>query len=161
MLLDLFNNVPPTPEQIRFTAIAANAAGDVADAYYYMAEYHLMSGDLMLAINQLELALAVPDLTEVQRERFEARLERAARSTLPKERSRARRRRETPAGRGARNAGGASVESRVAPARRQGRRCQDALPGAAARAASARVLPARRLRHARNTAHAAATRWSA
>ena len=33
VLLDLFNNVPPTQEQIRLTAKAANAAGDVADAY--------------------------------------------------------------------------------------------------------------------------------
>ena len=64
VLLDLFNNVPPTQEQIRLTAMAANAAGDVADAYSYMAEYHLMGGDLPLAINQLELALSVPDITD-------------------------------------------------------------------------------------------------
>jgi tetratricopeptide (TPR) repeat protein len=48
VLLDLFNNVAPTQEQIRLTAIAANAAGDVADAYSYMAEYHIMGGDLPL-----------------------------------------------------------------------------------------------------------------
>ncbi len=60
VLLDLFNNVPPTAEQARFTAIAANAAGDVADSYYYMSEYHVISGDLALAINQLRLAQAVP-----------------------------------------------------------------------------------------------------
>src|SRR5690606_25730094 len=59
ILLDLFNVVPPTPEQARLTALAANAAGDVADSYYYMSEYHLMSGDLPLAMNQLQLALAV------------------------------------------------------------------------------------------------------
>ena len=29
-LLDLFNNVAPTPEQIRFTALAASSAGDTA-----------------------------------------------------------------------------------------------------------------------------------
>jgi beta-barrel assembly-enhancing protease len=75
ILLDLFNNVPPTPEQARFIAVVANAAGDVGDAYYYMAEYHLMGGDLPLAVNQLQLALAVPQLTEVQRARFEARLD--------------------------------------------------------------------------------------
>jgi beta-barrel assembly-enhancing protease len=74
-LLDLFNVVPPTPEQARLTARAANAAGDVADSYYYMSEYHLMSGDLPLAINQLQLALAVPKITSVQRARFQARLE--------------------------------------------------------------------------------------
>ena len=75
ILLDLFNVVAPTPEQARLTALAANAAGDVADSYYYMSEYHIMSGDLPLAINQLQLALAVPKITSVQRARFEARLE--------------------------------------------------------------------------------------
>lgn len=89
VLLDLFNNVPPTQEQIRLTAMAANAAGDVADAYSYMAEYHLMGGDLMLAINQLELALSVPGITEVQRSKFVARL-KEVREWLPKERNRAK-----------------------------------------------------------------------
>jgi beta-barrel assembly-enhancing protease len=83
ILLDLFNVVPPTPEQARLTALAANAAGDVADSYYYMSEYHLMSGDLPLAINQLQLALAVPKITEVQRARFEARLDEVQQA-LPK-----------------------------------------------------------------------------
>ncbi len=87
VLLDLFNNVPPTQDQIRQTAMAANAAGDVADAYSYMAEYHLMSADLPLAINQLELALSVPNITQVQRRRFAARLDEL-REALPKERAR-------------------------------------------------------------------------
>jgi predicted Zn-dependent protease len=87
VLLDLFNNVPPTQDQIRQTAMAANAAGDVADAYSYMAEYHLMSADLPLAMNQLELALSVPNITEVQRRRFSARLNEL-REALPKERAR-------------------------------------------------------------------------
>ncbi len=89
VLLDLFNNVAPTQDQIRLTAMAANAAGDVADAYSYMAEYHLMGGDLMLAINQLELALSVPSITGVQRSKFVARL-KEIREWLPKERSRAK-----------------------------------------------------------------------
>jgi predicted Zn-dependent protease len=87
VLLDLFNNVPPTQDQIRQTAMAANAAGDVADAYSYMAEYHLMSADLPLAMNQLELALSVPNISEVQRRRFAARLNEL-REALPKERAR-------------------------------------------------------------------------
>jgi beta-barrel assembly-enhancing protease len=87
ILLDLFNTVPPTPEQARLTALAANAAGDVADSYYYMSEYHIMSGDLPLAINQLQLALAVPKITEVQRARFEARLEEVQQA-MPKRGSR-------------------------------------------------------------------------
>jgi predicted Zn-dependent protease len=87
VLLDLFNNVPPTQDQIRQTAMAANAAGDVADAYSYMAEYHLMSADLPLAMNQLELALSVPNISEVQRRRYTARLNEL-REALPKERAR-------------------------------------------------------------------------
>src|SRR5215471_16560355 len=55
MLLDLFNNVPPTPEQIRFTALAASAAGDPGDAYYYMGEYQIAGGNLNLAVQQLQL----------------------------------------------------------------------------------------------------------
>jgi predicted Zn-dependent protease len=74
VLLDLFNNVPPTPEQIRLTALAASSAGDNGDAYYYMGEYHISSGDLMNAVKQLELALADPDISNVQRARFEARM---------------------------------------------------------------------------------------
>jgi predicted Zn-dependent protease len=87
VLLDLFNNVAPSQEQIRLTAIAANAAGDVADAYSYMAEYHIAGGDLPLAINQLELALSVPTISAVQRARFSARL-KELREALPKERAR-------------------------------------------------------------------------
>jgi beta-barrel assembly-enhancing protease len=75
LLLDVFNNEAPTPEQIRLTALAASAAGDTGDAYYYMSEYHIASGDLPLAVQQLELALAAPNLTGVQRQRFQARLD--------------------------------------------------------------------------------------
>jgi predicted Zn-dependent protease len=75
ILLDLFNNIDPSPAQIRLTALAASAAGNAGDAYYYMSEYDLASGDLNLANQQLELALASPNLTTIQRQRFRARLE--------------------------------------------------------------------------------------
>jgi predicted Zn-dependent protease len=75
LLLDLFNNVDPTPPQIRLTALAASAAGDAGDAYYYMAQYDLAGGNLPLANQQLELALASPDLSTIQRARFRAQLE--------------------------------------------------------------------------------------
>jgi predicted Zn-dependent protease len=74
LLLDLFNNVTPTSSEIKLTALAASAAGDTGDAYYYMAEYHISGGDLPLANSQLELALAAPNLTPVQRQRFRARM---------------------------------------------------------------------------------------
>jgi predicted Zn-dependent protease len=75
LLLDVFNNISPTPDQIQLTALAASAAGDTGDAYYYMSEYHISSGDLQLAVQQLMLALAAPNLTSVQRQRFQARLD--------------------------------------------------------------------------------------
>jgi predicted Zn-dependent protease len=87
LLLDLFNNIAPTPEQIRLTALAASAAGDTGDAYYYMSEYHLAGGDLQLSSKQLELALASPNLTNVQRQRFEARL-KEVREALQRDRRR-------------------------------------------------------------------------
>jgi predicted Zn-dependent protease len=75
MLLDLFNNVPPTPDQIRLTALAASAANDPGDAYFYMGEYQLAGGDLSLAAQQLQLALASPHITPIQRQRYQARLD--------------------------------------------------------------------------------------
>jgi predicted Zn-dependent protease len=75
VLLDLFNNVAPTPEQIRFTALAASSAGDTGDAAYYMSEYHIATGNLPLSVAQLEMALAAPNITVVQRSRYQARLD--------------------------------------------------------------------------------------
>jgi predicted Zn-dependent protease len=75
MLLDLFNLVPPTPDQIHLTALAASAAGDPGDAYYYMGEYQLSNGDLQLALTQYQLALASPHLSAIQRQRYQARLD--------------------------------------------------------------------------------------
>jgi len=75
LLLDLFNVIPPTQDQVRLIALAASAAGESAEADYYMAEYHVMSGDLTLAIMQLRQALSTPAITPVQRARFKARIE--------------------------------------------------------------------------------------
>lgn len=75
MLLDLFNNVAPTPEQVRMIARAATEAGEDAEARYYMAEYRFMIGDLVGGIQFLRQALRVPDLDEIQRIRFEARID--------------------------------------------------------------------------------------
>lgn len=75
LLLDLLNNVPPTPEQVRLIARAANEAGDIAESFYYMSEFRLMSGDLIGGISFLRQALALPELQEIQRIRFEARID--------------------------------------------------------------------------------------
>ena len=87
ILDDLFNVVEPTPDQTRLIAKAANAAGDVADSYYYMSYFYLMTGDLRMAANQLELGLGMPGLDPIQRARFSARLEEV-RAAMPKDRKR-------------------------------------------------------------------------
>jgi len=73
-LLDLFNIVDPTPDQIQLTARAASAAGDIGDAYYYMGVYQTETGNLPLAAEQYRLALNTPHLTHVQRARITASL---------------------------------------------------------------------------------------
>jgi len=75
ILLDLLNNVPPTPEQVRLIARAAIDAGEIAEAHYYMAEYRFIIGDLIGGVNFLRQALRVPELEEIQRIRFEARID--------------------------------------------------------------------------------------
>jgi predicted Zn-dependent protease len=85
ILDDLFNQVEPTPNQARLIAKAANAAGNVADSYYYMADFYLMNGDLATASNQLQLALGLPNLNPIQRARISAMLEEV-RAAMPKNR---------------------------------------------------------------------------
>ncbi|MDH3646105.1 MAG: M48 family metalloprotease [Gammaproteobacteria bacterium] len=85
LLLDLVNNLHYTPSQVRLLALAASAAGDTADAHYYMSEVHVLNGELQLAMGQLDLALASPKLDGVQRARFQARLDEI-REHLPRKR---------------------------------------------------------------------------
>jgi len=75
LLLDLFNNVAPSPDQILLIARAAIAADEVAEAHYYRAEYSFMTGDLVGGISFLKRGLQLPDLKEIQRIRFEARID--------------------------------------------------------------------------------------
>ena len=86
ILDDLFNVVEPTPDQTKLIAKAANAAGDRADAYYYMSFYYVMNGNLKTAVNQLELGLSVPGLDPVQRGRISARLDELRAALRPKDR---------------------------------------------------------------------------
>ncbi|MBT5891331.1 MAG: M48 family metallopeptidase [Chromatiales bacterium] len=95
VLLELLNAVPPTSEQIRLIALAANAAGDVADSHYYMAEYHAYRGNLSMALMQLQLALDTPGLDPVQESRLRARLLKFE-SYLPEDQRRAREQQRSP-----------------------------------------------------------------
>lgn len=73
LLLDLLNNVPPTPEQVRLIARAAIDAEQVAEAHYYMAEYNIMIGNLVQAVVLLRRGAALGETTPIQRARFLAR----------------------------------------------------------------------------------------
>ncbi|MEO1581969.1 MAG: M48 family metalloprotease [Pseudomonadota bacterium] len=73
LLLDLLNNVPPTPEQVRLIARAAIDSGQTAEAHYYMAEYNIMTGNLVQAVILLRRASRLAGVTEIQRARFLAR----------------------------------------------------------------------------------------
>jgi predicted Zn-dependent protease len=75
ILLDLLNNVDPTPPQIELLARAANAEGDLTNAHHYMSEYYASIGNIPLAITQLEMALRTTGLNNVQTARFNARLD--------------------------------------------------------------------------------------
>lgn len=86
LLLDLLNNVEATPEQLRLIARAANAEGDVGDAYYYMSYYYGAIGNLPLAISQVRLALETPGVHTIERERFKARLQELMGYLTPEER---------------------------------------------------------------------------
>lgn len=90
LLLDLLNNVRPTPAQIQLIARAANAEGDVANAHNYMSEYYLSIGNLQLALNQLRMALESPNVNSVDRSRFEAKIDRIIEYLPEDERERAR-----------------------------------------------------------------------
>ena len=74
LLLDLLNNVPPTAAQLRLIARAANAEGDVANAYFYMSYYYAAIGNLPLAIGQVRMALETPNSNDVDNARFRSRL---------------------------------------------------------------------------------------
>jgi len=74
VLLDLFNVVRPTPAQVRLIANAADSAGQHAEALYYLSEYHLMTGQLEMALDKLRLALLQPEIQPWQQARFQARI---------------------------------------------------------------------------------------
>ncbi len=74
MLNSLFNVVEPTLSEIRLTARAAGAAGDLGGAYSDMGQYQLAVGNLTLAAKQFEIALTMPNLNNVQRARISAQL---------------------------------------------------------------------------------------
>lgn len=63
-------------EALRLLAKAYDKTGDVADSHFYMSRYYTMNGLDDQALEQLRIALAVPEISEFQRQRYEARMAR-------------------------------------------------------------------------------------
>ena len=72
--MDLFNNVAPSPFQIKLIARAANASGEYAESFSYMGEYYLSIGMFKEAIEQIKIALTIDSITNIQIAKFVARL---------------------------------------------------------------------------------------
>ena len=65
---------PNDPQLYAVYAQAAQRAGDRAETHATMAEYHYLNGELLAAIEQLEIGLRNPGLTPNQEARLRARL---------------------------------------------------------------------------------------
>ncbi|MCG8435003.1 MAG: M48 family metalloprotease [Gammaproteobacteria bacterium] len=76
IMVDLVTNKETDPENYRFLAFISNEADNNGDSHFYMSEYYLQLGEPFLAMDQLRLALKVDGLTEAQKSRFNARLDR-------------------------------------------------------------------------------------
>jgi predicted Zn-dependent protease len=78
-------NPAPSPQSYYLVAEAAGAAGDKADAYEAIAEYYYLNGQTRTAIQQLNLALRLPDLDHIQTVRIESRLNQFKAEALAEE----------------------------------------------------------------------------
>lgn len=75
LLVSLLPQREPDPHIYRLLARASGASGETADAHYFMSEVHVLNGQVLPAVDQLQLALATPGINVQQRARAEARLE--------------------------------------------------------------------------------------
>lgn len=75
-VVQLLLRVPSEPRHYRLLALAADRAGSPGDARYYAGEQYLLDGDLFGAVDQLKQALAVPGISDFQRARYQASLDR-------------------------------------------------------------------------------------
>ncbi len=96
LLLDLLNNTDPTPDQVRLLALAASASGNTGDAHYYMSEVHILNGELQLALDQLTLASYAPNISLIQRDRYQARTDEVREALAKQKKPRRKKDNENP-----------------------------------------------------------------
>ncbi len=76
LLLPLSLQATSDPGALRLIAHAYDKEGDSADSHYYMGEYYFNVGLPAAAADQLRIALATPGIDNMQRQRYQARLDR-------------------------------------------------------------------------------------
>ncbi|MDE2140671.1 MAG: hypothetical protein KGJ17_09260, partial [Gammaproteobacteria bacterium] len=76
LLISLSVQTNNKPDVLRMLAKAYEHAGNSAESHYYMSEYYYTTGLPAAAADQLHIALATPGIDGMQRQRYQARLER-------------------------------------------------------------------------------------
>ncbi|MGH8378514.1 MAG: M48 family metalloprotease [Gammaproteobacteria bacterium] len=76
LLISLSVQTNQDPEVLRMLAKAYDKAGNSAESHYYMSEYYYNTGLPAVAADQLRIALATPGIDAMQKQRYQARLDR-------------------------------------------------------------------------------------
>lgn len=76
VLIALSVQTDEDPDVLRMLAKAYSKAGNSAESHYYMSEYYYHTGLVAAAADQLHIALATPGIDGMQRQRYQARLDR-------------------------------------------------------------------------------------
>jgi beta-barrel assembly-enhancing protease len=78
-------------EVLRLLAKAYQKVGNIADSHFYMSRYYSMTGLNDQALEQLRIALAVPDISDFQRQRYKARMDRLKAELIAEHKDQSRR----------------------------------------------------------------------
>jgi len=76
LLISLSVQTNSNPDVLRMLAKAYDRAGNSAESHYYMSEYYYTTGLPAAAADQLHIALTTPGIDSMQRQRYQARLQR-------------------------------------------------------------------------------------
>ncbi|MGH8279731.1 MAG: M48 family metalloprotease [Gammaproteobacteria bacterium] len=76
VLIALSMQTNEDPDVLRLLAKAYSKAGNIGESHYYTAEYYYRTGLMAAAADQLHIALATPGIDGMQRQRYQARLDR-------------------------------------------------------------------------------------
>jgi predicted Zn-dependent protease len=72
---DALSDSPGNSQVLQLLAKSATRAGDKSEGRYYQSQYYELNGELIPAINQIQLALNNPHISDYEHARYEARLD--------------------------------------------------------------------------------------